>query len=222
MKKNVVLFFLLLSEMAVFPYVPQEWLFETTFVEGPMHRIACVASNGGPLYSTEVVSGRLQFTQRVLRGDVPVVLHVYSKSEHPVVRFVYRYAAQEFKGKVSFVTIDIDKRENFAIIRDLMVPLGVSTITVPFFLFFDNRSLVLPPVVFPPFTRSLSSDALKNIKNNFINQIRSQFFLGKKAENSTLNKMAVLSKKMNRWLGGFQHISKKDLKAYHLSRRGGW
>ena len=164
--------------------------------------------------------GAGQFYQKVLRSKKPVVVKVFAKNGAD--SSLYHQVAKGFKGRVDFVSMDVARNKNT--IRAIMAQLRIVQVNLPLFLFFRNRTLLLPPA------NGVSSEqALTTvIEQRFFSQ--KQTFVGDEMvehlevsrlpgqEDSTFEKLKQISDKLERSLSGLQDVS-KEVQVYKYSKR---
>jgi hypothetical protein len=219
MKKSFFLFILISGFRFCFPYVSEEPLFGQTFIFKGVYDSVMSDRCIVPQDKVVLLNGMGQFVRYVLQNERPVVIKIFRGGFRDLlVESVCQDAAKEFSKQVSFFAIDIAEHENSAIIQRLMGQVGVVSISVPFFLFFKQQELMLPPVVFPPMYGIVEKEIKERVREDFFQHIRRQFFLGQQAV-STLDKIGKLSEKVSQWLTGFRNVSCKEVKAYHLSKK---
>lgn len=229
MKILILTFILLMYNTSVFSKVSEETLFGQTYIfKGPYDSLM---QGGGDCFSGGIlcIHGAEQFSRNVFQNQRPVVLKVFNKKTGPLLKnrvlskkldktltSLYKEVASEFRGKVDFLSIDISHYENHGVIKNIVSQLGGGVFSLPFFLFFKQNELMIPPLVFPHFFGMPPQSMIDKIKDDFILYIKKRFFL---KEQSTLEKIEQLSKKVSRLLSGLQNISKNEVKAYQLSKK---
>ncbi|MCK4517406.1 hypothetical protein KAT92_01410 [Candidatus Babeliales bacterium] len=164
--------------------------------------------------------GAGQFYQKVLKNKKPVVVKIFSKNGSD--NSFYNEVARSFKGRVDFVSMDVACNQGS--IKAIMTQLRIVQANMPLFLFFRNRTLLLPPE-----NGISSAQKLKTVINQrFFSQ--KQVLVGDENSDlleesrlsgqgdSTLERLKEISNKLKRSLSGIQDVS-KEVQAYRYSKR---
>lgn len=219
--------FLIISLFGVVnAHVQEECLFGQTFVFNGAYDAVMGSDQGLTNFSGKqilFVRGANQFHNMVLKNARPVVVKVFSKQAPPTVDFFHEVAG-ELSKKVNCVAMDLSVDENFGIIRQIMMRLGVRSLKLPFFLLFDRSELILPIRVLPPIYHFTAPARKEEIKREFIDYIEKRLLKDYNAVSrskvrssqklSTLDKIEKLSEKMSRWLSGVRRASKNEINGY--------
>jgi hypothetical protein len=176
----------------------QEGLFAKTFILDDFHN-----NVGDILY----IRGVDQFSRFVLQNSKPVVVRVFDGRQKRNSHSIYSNVAREMRSKVFFVSIDLSYPENLDVIQRL----GLRSLVVPLFLFFNKRVLMLPPLYLLPIFEVLTKEKLDELKRDLKFYIEKQFF--SKPKHSLLEKVGKLSKNLSHWLSGMKPVSRREVRA---------
>lgn len=195
MKKEVFFILFVTSSFGVCGYVPEERLFGS-------------AESSGQIMS---ISQEDAFYREVVQNKKPVVAKVFTGVEDRYSQAVYREVADRFRDGVVFTKMKI--ADVMGVVRQIMVQLGISQVSLPLFLFFKQGSLILPVVAGALTKESLVAQVKKKFFSSHVRLKTIPFDNRRKRE----KQFGDFGEKLHSWLLSWQNIA-REVKAYQLSR----
>jgi hypothetical protein len=186
--------------------------------------------------------GAHQFLQMVLDNERPVVVNFFTDKNSKQVCEFYQDVVKTSKmqEKICFVALDVSSAENVEIMERIVEQLHIGSLQMPFFLFFKQKTLMLPP-----FVASFMAQDVTKLKRDLVTYIEKQFLLSNEVVKNSLSltptvalrdvstqdvlrhcsvpttfeKFCQLSEKVNQWLTGLRTVSRQEVRALQFAHR---